>query len=506
MTGSKKILPIEDLAKILEKRGNKKVVLCHGVFDLLHIGHIRYFEQAKQAGDILVVTLTPDTFVDKGPQRPAFNEDLRAEGLASLQVVDYVAVNEWKTAEATIRTLRPDFYAKGAEFKDGEDNRVGKIGPEMVVVEEIGAKMLFTEDIVFSSSNLINRFLSGMSHEQQEYMHLFRSRHTFQDIETVLDDMSNLKVLVIGDAIMDEYNYGEAMGKSSKEPVLALKFESTDMFAGGVIAVANHVAGFAGKVDLACVLGEHDSHEEIIRKTLAESVTPRFFYQKDAPTIVKRRFIDTPSLNKLLEIYVMDDTGLDPQSDELFRQSIEESLAEYDLVIMADYGHGAISQAMADMLSEHAPYLAVNTQANAGNRGFHTISRYNTADFISLASHEFQLEFRGSRRQFRRDMDTLGSKLKSEIIVVTGGQTGCTVWDKHGEFARVPAFSTKAVDRVGAGDAFLSVAALAAKLDVDREMLGFLGNIAGALAVRVVGNEKSIGKERVEKFATALMK
>ena len=383
MTGNKKILSIKELAKTLNKRGDKKVVLCHGVFDLLHIGHIRYFEQARQAGDILVVTLTPDSFVDKGPQRPAFNEDLRAEGLASLQVVDYVAVNQWQTAEETIRLLKPDFYAKGAEFKDGQENRIGKIGPEMAVVEEVGGEMLFTEDIIFSSSNLINRFLSGMSHEQQEYMQLFRNRHTFADIKKVLDDMSGLKVLVIGDAIMDEYNYGEAMGKSSKEPVLALKYESTDMFAGGVIAVANHVAGFAGSVDLACVLGDRDSHEDVIRNTLVSGVTPLFFYQKDAPTIVKRRYIDTPSLNKLLEIYVMDDSGLDPESDKLFCSAIKDRLTGYDLVIMADYGHGAISQAMADMLSEHAPYLAVNTQANAGNRGFHTISRYNKADFIS---------------------------------------------------------------------------------------------------------------------------
>ncbi len=506
MTGNKKILGISELARILEKRGSRKVVHCHGVFDLLHIGHIRYFEQAKQAGDILVVTLTPDRFVDKGPQRPAFDEHLRAEGLASPPVVDYVAVNPWRTAEETLRLLRPDVYAKGSEFKDGEDNRIGKIGPEMAVIKEIGGRMLFTEDIVFSSSNLINRFLSGMSHEQQEYMQLFRNRHSLEDIEAVLDRMTDLRVLVIGDAIMDEYNYGEAMGKSSKEPVLALRHESSDLFAGGVIAVANHVAGFTGSVDLACLLGDRDSHEKLIRDSLADNVTPRFFYQKDAPTIVKRRFIDTPSLNKLLEIYVMDDSGLDPESDKAFRKDIKEGLGGYDLVIVADYGHGAISQAMADMLSEHAPYLAVNTQANAGNRGFHTISRYRKADFVSLASHEFQLEFRGSRRQFRRDMDTLGKRLKSSIIVVTGGQTGCTVWDVDGEYARVPAFSTQAVDRVGAGDAFLSVAALAARLDADRELLGFIGNIAGALAVRVVGNKESIGKEQVEKFASALMK
>lgn len=133
------------------------------------------------------------------------------------------------------------------------------------------------------------------------------------------------------------------------------------------------------------------------------------------------------------------------------------------------------------------------------------MSRYQRADFVSLADHEFRLEFRGARVQLRRDMETLGQRLHSRIIVVTGGQTGCTVWDDRGEFARVPAFATK-TDRVGAGDAFLSVSALAARLDVGRELFGFLGNVAGALAVGVVGNEKSIDKRSVEKYVTALMK
>jgi cytidyltransferase-like protein len=88
----------------LKKQG-KRVVHCHGVFDLLHIGHIRYFEEAATMGDVLVVTVTPDRFVDKGPFRPAFPEDLRAEAVASLEMVDYVAINDWSTAEETLRQI-----------------------------------------------------------------------------------------------------------------------------------------------------------------------------------------------------------------------------------------------------------------------------------------------------------------------------------------------------------------------------------------------------------------
>ena len=120
MTTRKKIRKIEILAEALKEHRNRgqKIVHCHGVFDLLHIGHIRYLEQARRMGDILIVTVTPDRYVDKGPGRPAFTEALRVEAIASLNCVDYVAINQWPTAEETLRLLRPDIYVKGAEFKD----------------------------------------------------------------------------------------------------------------------------------------------------------------------------------------------------------------------------------------------------------------------------------------------------------------------------------------------------------------------------------------------------
>ena len=122
----------------------------------------------------------------------------------------------------------------------------GKIGREAEVVREIGATLAFADDIVFSSTNLINRYLSDFPEEVKNYLQLFRSRYKLDDVLQVLDKMSSLNVLVVGDTILDEYQYCSAIGKSSKDPVLALKYHSHDLFAGGVLAVAN----FADKVKL----------------------------------------------------------------------------------------------------------------------------------------------------------------------------------------------------------------------------------------------------------------
>jgi len=154
-----KIVEFEDLAfkiKKLKSKG-KKITHCHGCFDLMHPGHIKYFQAAKRMGDILVVTVTPDTWVDKGPGRPAFNQDLRVESIAALECVDYVAVNKWPTAEETLRLLRPDIYVKGQEFENLDD-KTGKIQKEYEVIKEIGAELKFTHEIVFSSTKLLKKF------------------------------------------------------------------------------------------------------------------------------------------------------------------------------------------------------------------------------------------------------------------------------------------------------------------------------------------------------------
>lgn len=154
-----KIQDIEELSQIIQKAKSKgeKVVLCHGCFDLMHPGHIKYFQAAKKMGDVLVVTITPDRYVDKGPSRPVFNEDLRAESIAALECVDYVAINKWPTAEETLRLLRPNIYVKGQEFQNLED-KTGKIQKEYKVIQEIGAELRFTNEIVFSSTKLLNQY------------------------------------------------------------------------------------------------------------------------------------------------------------------------------------------------------------------------------------------------------------------------------------------------------------------------------------------------------------
>ena len=505
---SNKIKDVEELAEILAsfRAGNKKVVHCHGVFDLLHIGHIRHFEQAKRFGDTLVVTVTPDKYVNKGPHRPAFTEDLRAEAIAALDCVDYVAINKWPTAVETIALLKPDIYAKGADYKDAEKDYTGKIIDEDAAIKSVGGKIAFTDDITFSSSSLINRYLSVFPEEVSEYLAGFSERYSPDEVLQYLENARPLKVLVVGETIIDEYQYCESIGKSAKEPVLATRYLSTEKFAGGVLAASNHVANFCDNVGLLTFLGTEEAQEDFVRQHVKSNVEKMFLYKENSPTIVKRRFIESYLLAKLFEVYVMNDEELREAESQALCTKLRDIVPRYDVVIVADYGHGMLSRDAIDVLCSQAPFLAVNTQANAGNRGFNTISKYPRADYVCIAEHEIRLEFRNQRGDLRDMILGVSQKLGCRQMVITRGNRGCLSYNKDEGFFEVPAFAQQVVDRVGIGDAFLSVTALCVAQKAPIEIVGFIGNVVGAEAVATVGNRTPIERSSLFKHIVSLLK
>jgi rfaE bifunctional protein nucleotidyltransferase chain/domain len=502
-----KILTLEDLAEVTSslRRAGKVVVHCHGVFDLMHIGHIRHLEQAKQLGDVLIVTVTPDRFVNKGPNRPVFPEKQRAWSIGALACVDYVAINHWPMATDTIRLLRPDIFVKGIEFRGLED-RTGAVALEEQAIREAGGRLEFTGDVVFSSSTLLNHHFNIFPEETARFLRSFTGRYRSEDVIRGLESARRLRVLVLGEAIVDEYQYCETLGKAGKEPVLAARHVSSERFAGGVLAVANHAAAVCDRVSVLTLLGGVDSHEQFIREHLHPAVEKIFLYIENAPTIVKRRFLESYPLQKLFEVYVMAELErLGSQSAGLC-EKLEALLPEYDVVIVADYGHGMISHEVADLLSAKARFLAVNTQANAGNQGFNTVSKYRRADFISISEKEIRMEARNPQGDLRLIIAGVAAKLSCGRIIVTRGAQGCLCYGRDEGFCETPAFSGRIVDRVGAGDAVLAVTAPCAASGTPPEVLSFIAGCVGAQAVTIVGNRTAIERVPLARYIECLMK
>lgn len=503
-----KIWKIEELASELERLRSsaKKIVHCHGVFDLLHIGHIRHLRGAKKLGDVLVVTVTPDEFVNKGPHRPAFSQEFRAEALAALECVDFVSLNKWPTAVEAIRCLRPDFYAKGPDYADPGKDRTGGILLEEEAVRSVGGRWVVTEDISFSSSHLINRHLPVLSQEASDYLARFSRRYSSQDVIRHLEAAQSLKVLVVGEAILDEYQYCLAIGKSSKEPMLALKSLSFEKFAGGILAVANHVSSFCEQPGLITFLGSQNPQEDFIRNKLRENVEPTFFYKKDSPTIVKRRFIESYFFTKLFVTYEINDNPLSDQDNRLFCGLLAEKVPQYDVVLVVDFGHGMMTPEAIELLCQRSRFLAVNAQSNAGNLGYHTISRYPRADYICIAESEIRMEARDRYGDIKRIVSETSQRFKAERVMVTRGKYGSLGYSPQEGFIEVPAFANQVVDRMGAGDAFLALTALCAVQKVPLELIGFIGNVVGAEAVATVGHRSYVERVALYKHMESLLK
>ena len=183
---------------------NKKIILCHGVFDLVHPGHIIHFEEAKKMGDVLVVSITATAYVRKGPGRPYFDDQMRLKFLSAIACIDYVMLSESYTVDDIIETVEPDLYVKGEEYAKPEDDITGKIQEEIDLVRKHGGDIAYTTGQVFISTRLINHALPALTDEVREFAAGFSQHYSMVDIRSLAERMNDLKVLVIGDTILEK--------------------------------------------------------------------------------------------------------------------------------------------------------------------------------------------------------------------------------------------------------------------------------------------------------------
>ncbi|GIL41452.1 PfkB family carbohydrate kinase [Roseiterribacter gracilis] len=504
-----KIRTLDQLSAVLEgeRRAGRKIALAHGVFDLVHLGHVRHLQEARSLADILVVTLTNDPFVNKGPGRPVFTAALRAEMLANLAHVSFVAINDAPTAEPVLRAVRPDFYVKGPDYADESADITGGIVTERRLVESLGGRIVFTDDITFSSSSLINQHLGVYDSELQAYLETQRKGGTLDAILKQIDLLQNRTALLVGDAIIDEYQYVNPMAKAPKENMIATLFQGREVFAGGVIAAANHVAAFCKQVRVITCLGDDDPYEDVVRAAAKPNVDVEIIRVPGRPTTRKCRFVESGYMRKLFEVYHMDDSPPPPAVNAALVAALHKHAGAYDCVIATDFGHGMLTTEVRDELQKSSKFLAVNTQTNSANFGFNLVSKYSRADYVCIDAPEARLAT-GDKNGPIEDVISikLPDLVKCRHMVVTHGKNGCLTYDADSGLHRIPAFTKQVVDTVGAGDAFLAATSPLVAIGCPMPLVGFVGNAAGAIKVGIVGHRRSIEKPALVKFITALLK
>jgi len=503
-----KIKPFDELLEIVSRFKNegKKVVQSHGIFDIIHPGIIRHIESSRAQGDVLIVTVVKDSDVKKGPGYPIFNERLRAENAASLESVDFVSIVKDQVSYECLRLLKPDVFAKGQDESEKDQEVIKRIKEEEDLVKVAGCKIHYSTERAFSSTSIINQFLDIYPEPTRDYIRAFKKKYSAHDVINGLRSLEDMKVLVLGDTIIDEYHYCESMAKSLKDNLVVNRYIDEEIFAGGILAVANHVSGLCRNVKLISVLGKEDSKENFIISKLRPQIEHKFFYRDSTPTIIKRRFIDRYLNKRLFEICYMNDDKITEKQEKPIIKYLTQQIDNYDLILVGDFGHGMISKNLISLLESRAKRLVVNVQTNGANMGYNMITKYKRINFACIDEPEARLATQNKWGDIMDVSSILSKQINAELMIITRGKIGSVGIDGKGNYYLTPAFASKVIDRLGAGDAFLAFTAPCFAKRLPYDMISFVGNVVGALAVQIVGNKEPVAPSNLYEFIYTLLR
>ena len=234
------------------------------------------------------------------------------EFISKLDIFDFVVLSHAISAVSIIKKIKPKIYCKGPDYKNHKEDITGNISKEVAAIKACGGKIVYTDDETFSSSQIINSV--ELKNEKIKIRNL-KKNINIDSVFNGLKKVKNSKVLVLGETIIDEYIFCEAIGKSGKEPVLVMHDKYTEKYLGGVGAVANHIGSFCNNVTLMSFIGDNNEQLNFINRNLQKHIKKIFFKKDNSPTIIKKRYLDEINQNKVLGVYSMNDSNLTKKNE-----------------------------------------------------------------------------------------------------------------------------------------------------------------------------------------------
>lgn len=480
-----KVVPLADLARVRAQHRDRTIVLCHGAFDLVHTGHLIHFEEARALGDLLVVTITADKHIMKR-RAVSLREEHRARQVASLEIVDYVAIVDEPSAVAAIEALHPDIYIKGAEYSNLLLDKTSNISHEKTLVESCGGRLHFTSGETFSSTKLSHFLLSSpeavqdnplLRNDRVMFRDVSDRGFTLEDVKAFLAAASRLRVCLLGETIVDEWVDVSVENISQKSRCVAGLETARVRQIGGAGIVALHLASFVKSVECYTNgLRAADVPRNVTVVPLA-----------DAP-LVKTRFVDKDTGYPLFESkqLLLEDVRRDrrPQFDD------------YDAVLIADFGHGLLDPVTLNrqLAGKRRAVVSAMVQVNSSNYGYNLPTKYAGADYYSLNRTEAELCLHEQGLALPELVDRMAGLLGTDDLSVTDGGGGVLARIGDERFA-LPTLSTSVVDTIGCGDAYFALSSLAVALGQPARMVALAGSIGAAAMAQRRCNERPISDQ-----------
>lgn len=497
-----KIKTVEELKTIVGPRPReRKVVMCHGTFDVVHPGHIRHLMYAKGKADTLVASLTCDAHIEKANFRPFVPENLRALNLAALDMVDFVVIDPEPTPLHNLAEIQPDYFAKGYEYV--AEGMPPATQEEKRVLDGFGGEFIFTPgDIVYSSSRIIETMPPDIASDKL-FMLLEAEGLTFQDLRDALQGFDRLDVHVVGDTILDSYTHTTMVGGQTKTPTLSVRFEEQTTYVGGAGIVAKHLRAGGANVVFTTVLGD-DQWNGFTRDDLSEAgVDLRAIVSANRPTTNKNAIICGGY--RLLKVDTLDNR---PISEDILAEicgNLRDTPA--DAVVFSDFRHGIFNAVTIPRLISDIPDGAFRVADSQVASRWGNICDFQNFDLITPNEREARFSLGDQDSVIRPLALKLYRAANCRNLILTLGERGLLAYRSRYEveqdlrsFFVVDSFASNAVDSVGAGDALLAYATLAHVAHGNEVVATVLGAIAGAVECEREGNIPVTPADIIEKI------
>jgi len=494
-----KIKTLEELARAIGPRPRpKSVIMCHGMFDIVHPGHLRHLTYAKEKADLLIASLTADEHGTKGSLRPYVPQELRAVNLAALEMVDYVIIDPHPTPIEHIKHLQPDYFAKGYEyFADGIPPRTQE---EMDALESYGGEMVFSPgDIVYSSSALIEAAPPKLGLEK--LLALMESEGIqFEGLRRALRKAEGARVHVVGDTIVDSYSYCSVLGATAKSPTFSVRHDRTDVFAGGAAVVAKHVRAAGADVVFSTVLGDDALRDVVLKDLGSAGVTCHPFIDRTRPTTHKERFIADGY--KLLQVDRVDNRPVSERALTFLTERLRTTDAQ--VVIFSDFRHGIFNRQTIGRLKQALPAGALRVADSQVSNRWGNILDFTDFDLLTPNEREARFALADQDSVVRPLALELFKRAGCRHLILKLGERGVLGYRTPGvnprEFFTVDSLVDRLTDPIGAGDALLAYASLSLLATGNVVIASILGSVAAAVACEQQGNVPVTPAEVEEKI------